>query len=220
MDKQNFANVMLYGHLAKFGRKFRLAVNSPAEAIHALRCTIPGFKDHLVKHAKSNFKVLVGEEPVGADDLLNPCGTKTIKIVPVVAGAKSDGIQMIVGAVLVVVGLYTKQSWLVSIGISMIAGGVSQMLSGTQAAVFSNEKGPSDTPTYSFSGPQMTYGQGNPVPVLLGGPLRIGGALLSVGLSPETWQDKGFGGAATDNAGTVGGNGDTSPWVWAIAPEL
>ena len=211
--------LLLYGHLRQFGREFVLDAATPAEAVHALRCMIPGFKEHLIKHAKSPFKVLIGHNPIGESDLDKPCGPRTVRIVPIVEGAKSDGVQMIVGAVLIVVGAYTGQSYLVAAGINQFGGGVAQMLAGVERAAYSNLKSASDTPTYTFSGPQMTYGQGNPVPVLLGGPLRIGGELISVGLSPEVWKDKGLGGLATDNAGTVSGNGDTAPYVWAIEPD-
>ena len=77
----------------------------------------------------------------------------------------------------------------------------------------------SDTPAYSFSGPHLTVGQGNPVPVLLGGPLRIGGALISMGISSETWPLNGLGGMGDEaNPGTAIGNEDTVPWVWAKKP--
>lgn len=79
------------------------------------------------------------------------------------------------------------------------------------------DKGPKDTPSYSFSGPNMTTGQGNPVPLGYGR-LRVSGALVSLGLSPEIWTVKGLGGAAPDEVGTMGGGGDTSPLVWTIAP--
>jgi hypothetical protein len=56
------------------------------------------------------------------------------------------------------------------------------------------------------------------VPVLLGGPLRIGGALISMGISPEEWTKNGLAGAAKDEAGTLDSamNGDTAPYVWAV----
>ena len=100
----------------------------------------------------------------------------------------------------------------------MMVGGVAEML--MKKPVFqpsSLDKGPADTPSYSFQGPHMTTGQGNCVPIGYGR-LRVGGALVSVGIKAETWPTKGFGGAATDEAGTITGDGDTTPWVWAVAP--
>ena len=221
--------ILLYGSLKrKFGREFLKDVATPAEAIIALKATLPGFKDFLIQHSKSHFKVMAGFTPRTEDGLWDPCGKNTIRIVPVVSGAKEAGMgQTIVGAALVAVGavmtLYGANPFgltLMKMGTMMMVGGVAQMLAGTQKAVMapSASKGPDDTPSYAFGGPHMTLGQGNPYPVLLGGPLRIGGALVSVGLCSESFPDKGLGGMAADNAGTVAGNGDTSPWVWALAP--
>ena len=102
----------------------------------------------------------------------------------------------------------------------MIIGGVAQVL--TASPVYdqsAGDKGPGDAPTYSFSGPHLTVGQGNPVPVLLGGPLRIGGALISMGMSNGAWPTNGLGGKGNEATPTVAvGNGDTTPWVWAKEP--
>jgi hypothetical protein len=46
----------------------------------------------------------------------------------------------------------------------------------------------------------------------------VGGALISVGISPETWTVNGLGGLAPDEVGTRGGDGSASPWIWAVAP--
>lgn len=54
------------------------------------------------------------------------------------------------------------------------------------------------------------------VPVLLGSPLRIGNALISVGLDSDAWINNRLGGQAPDNIGTRGGSGDTLPYMWAI----
>jgi predicted phage tail protein len=108
--------------------------------------------------------------------------------------------------------------WLRTAGLSLVLGGAAELLSKPPAfAPSSLDKGPADAPTYAFQGPHMTTGQGNCVPLLYGR-CRIGGALISLGISPETWTTNGFGGAAPDEVGTRGGNGDTAPWVWAVAP--
>lgn len=221
----SLTRIILYGPLRKFGREFRKDVSSAAEAVVALRNTVPGFKDYLLKHPDSHFRVMVGYEDKNESTLYDPCGKKIIRIVPLVSGAKDEGMQFLTGAALTIAGVMVGAAtpWgsrFITIGLSMMVGGAAQMLARTPTATIvpNASKGPEDTPTYSFTGPHMTLGQGNPVPVLLGGPLRIGGALVSIGLCPESYQDKGLGNAAADNAGTRAGDGDTSPYVWAIAP--
>ena len=211
--------VRLYGDLRKrFGREFRLAVDTPAEGIHALRCQVPGFRDYLREHAQDAFRVVVGKEDRDEAGLYAPCGqSEVIKIVPVVAGADKGPIQFIAGAVLAVVGTVYRMPWLTNIGLSLMAGGVAQMLAESPKGMFNPSTTTSDIETFTFNSPTATTGQGGSVPVLYG-QHRVSGHVISAGIDAQTWEDKGCGGAAPDNAGTMGGNGDTSPWVWAIAP--
>jgi predicted phage tail protein len=213
----NLTRIELYGHLRKrFGRRFMLAVGSVSEAIRALDSQLPGFGAWVSSHG--SYKVLVGAEAQTLDTLENPVGGgEVIKIVPVVAGA-SDAVQIIVGAALIAAGVFTGQGWLVSTGVAMALGGVATMLAAAPRIGATSQNGPSDMPSYSFGSPTVTIGQGRPVPVLYGGPLRIGGAIVSAGIVSEGYQSKGFGGAAFDDAGTWSGNGDSIPWSAAIAP--
>lgn len=211
--------IRLYGDLGKrFGRVFRMDVDTPAEAIHALRKQIPGFKKYLLDHAQAPFRVIVGGVDSDVDGLDRPCsGSEVIKIVPVVSGAKSGGFQAILGGVLAIVGTVYSMPWLTNIGLSMMAGGVAMMLAESPKGAFNPSTTTSDIDTFSFNSPTMTTGQGGSVPVLYGRH-RVGGHVISAGIDTQTWQVKGFGGAAPDEVGTRGGNGDTAPWVWAIAP--
>jgi predicted phage tail protein len=215
--------VLLYGHLAeRFGRRFDLAVGSPAEAIRALCMVVDGFREYLREHSEPGYRILVGGEAKGKDGLMDPIGSGAIKIVPVVAGAKNEVGQILGGVVLLVAAAYMPAGYgflanmMAGIGASMVMGGVAQLL--TNAPPYQPDTNTSAEPTYSFNGPQLTVGQGCPVPVLLGGPLRIGGALISMGASSGTWTPNGLGGAAPDEIGTRGGDGDVDPWVWAVKP--
>lgn len=220
--------IRLYGHLRKFGKEFSLAVSTPAEAIRALCTMLPGFKEHLLTHSEPGYRVRVGKEDLKAEALPNPSGGEIIRIIPVVAGAKEGGLTAIIGAILYYVGYAAAASnwyggavWgpiLSNIGMAMMVGGVAQLLAGNTnfAVQAAQDKGPADTPSYAFSGPHMTTGQGNPIPLGYGR-MRVSGALVSIGISPETWQAGGFlEGGAED--GTRSGDGDTTPWVWAVAP--
>lgn len=224
--------IRLYGHLrAQFGPSFRLDVTTPAEAIRALCNLLPGFRSAVEDH-EPGFRVRVGRSALAADDL-GMLGHEVIRLVPCVVGAKSGWGQILTGVAIVaavfltggmagagfsMVGTSALSTLAISVGTSMVLGGVAQVLSGNPSYDGSAlDKGPADQPSYAFSGPHMTTGQGNPVPYGCG-KMRVSGALVSVGISPETWTVKGFGGMAPDEVGTQGGDGDTSPWVWALAP--
>lgn len=220
--------VKLYGHLRdRFGASFHLDVATPGEAIRALCSQLRGFKQHILGHAEPGYRVLLGDCALGVDELHAPCGGSDISIVPVMAGAGDDPLtNILVGGLLILASFYVPvdYAWLANgmagVGYGMALGGVSQLLAkAPPIAPLPGDRGPADTPTYAFGGPHMTIGQGNPVPLVFGGPIRVGGALISMGSSQETWPDKGLGGAAADNSGTVAGNGDTSPFVWAIGPQ-
>lgn len=232
MDK---VKVKLYGHLKKrFGRSFDLAISNPREAIKGLG-QIPGFYAYLNEHSVPGYRVLVGSEGRGPDDFGNPMGAaKTIKIIPVVAGAKDAIGQILTGAALIALVYFTGGSgatflsasagnWLsaatINIGFAMVLGGVAQLLSPTPGVGPQTPGGEEGLPSYTFGSPTVTVGQGRPVPVFYGGPLEVGGAVVSAGVTSEGYQPGGFGGACALDNGTRYGNGDTSPWVWAIAAE-
>lgn len=219
--------VKLYGAMRKqFGHKFVLDVANPAEAIRALCVIRPGFRAYLETNKDRPFRVLVGGEARDLDGLGQPSGaSEVIKLVPVVGGAKDGFDQILVGAALMVASYYIPGAWtlgsmsvsgaVASMGVAMMLGGVAQTLARTQQVDPGN--GNSGIQTWTFGSPTLTVGQGNPVPLCYGR-MRIGGHVISAGVAAETWQDKGFGALASDNLGTLSGNGDTVPWVAAIAP--
>lgn len=220
--------IRLYGDMAKrFGREFRLDVANAAEAIRALCVIKPGFRQYLQERMDAPFRVLVGEDAVGEDGLRAPVGqSEVIKLIPVVSGAKSGLGQILVGAVLIAAAVATGGSSiaflaqlspvLMGMGVSMALGGVAQLLASNPETNF-NPGANNDLETFSFGSPTMTTGQGGCVPLGYGR-MRVGGHVISAGIDSQAWQPKGFGGAAPDDAGTMGGNGDSSPWVWAIEP--
>ncbi len=180
--------VKLYGPMRKrFGREFELAVSTPAEAIRALSNQVPGFKDYLFnsKAAGLVFAIFIGKRNISKDDLDNPAGNDEIRIAPIIEGSKRGGIlQTIVGAVLIVVGAYFGQAWLVNIGVSMALGGVVQMLSPQPKGLGARDD-PENMPSYSMNGAVNTQAQGNPVSLCYGGPLFIGSATISGGIFAE-----------------------------------
>lgn len=207
--------VLFYGAMRKrFGKGRTLEVGSVAEMSRALMATMPGWREFCLKH---DFKILVGGAPISEDQLRDPVGvTETIKLVPVVAGAKDEMFQIVVGAALIAVGVTFQQPWLVSIGVSMVLGGVAQMLADVPGGSFEPSQ-TDDIETFGFSNPTLTTGQGGCVPVGYGR-MRVGGHVISAGIDAQTWQTGGFGGRATVEDGTRYGDGDLNPWVWAVAP--
>lgn len=223
MDAQVLSDVRFYGHLRKrFGKGHAFAVGSTGEAIRACCSQFPGFKAYVEAHSEPGYRILVEEEPQTLDTLGNPVsGGSVIKIVPVVAGA-SDGVQVIVGAALIAASFIPGNPFAaqtMALGISMVLGGVAQMLAPSPAVGAIGSNGPSDMPSYSFGSPTVTIGQGRPVPLGYG-EIRVGGAIVSAGIVSEGYQHGGFGGAANSDLGTLSGNGDTIPWVAAIGPDI
>lgn len=187
MDKP-LKKVVLYGPMRKrFGREFELAVSSPKEAIHALCVQVEGFKKYLFD-SKANgltFAVFIGRRNVGEDSLEDPAGGDEIRIAPVIEGSKRAGLlQTIAGVVLIVVGLYTGITPLTNLGVSLALGGITQMLA-PQPKGLGAKDDPGNLPSYSMDGAVNTQAQGNPVPVCYGGPLIIGGAIISGGIYAE-----------------------------------
>lgn len=187
--------VRLYGALGRqFGRVFRLAVATPAEAVHALCCVLPGFeKAFLGRDGRAAYHVFVGRGEQRRDipeaEAGAPLGaTDPIRLVPVVAGAKRGGaLQTITGYVLTWVGyaLFVNGfpalgQFVNQLGYSMMLSGVVQMLSPQRP----KEQRVENQPSYAFDGPLNNVEQGGPVPLLFGRVI-CGSVVVSQGLSTE-----------------------------------
>lgn len=185
--------IRLYGELGKrFGRVHRFAVSNAAEAIRALRANFPDFERTFLELSEY-YRVKVGREYLGdAKDALAPSGDReTIRITPVLKGAKQGWGQIILGAALIVIGVGANfffpgnpvSPYLIQAGVVMILGGVAQMLSPAPKANDPDER-PENKPSYVFSGAVNTTAQGHPVPVGYGR-MIIGSAVISGGLYTE-----------------------------------
>lgn len=195
--------IRLYGKLgARFGRRFRLAVNSPAEAVHALCTMLPGFQQYLMgaKTKGMEFAVFNGRQNLSRDQLHDPPGQDDIRIAPVMVGSKRGGVlQTVIGVVLIVVasiyggpgaGTAVAKFWgaVGTVGWSMALGGVAQMLTPQPKGIGAKDS-PENMPSHSMNGTVNTQAQGNPVPVAYGGHdskgMFVGSAVISGGILAE-----------------------------------
>lgn len=181
--------IKLYGILAKrFGKEFRLDVESTSEAMRALSIQVPGF-EYFMLHAHER-----GLEFAVFQDKLNICETeldmstsaKVIKIVPRVMGA-GGAFQAILGAVMIAASFIpgigqVLAPALLGAGIGMLVGGVAQMLMPKVDNQDQNQDG--NKANKGFGSAVTTIAQGNPVPVLYG-QREVGGFIASAGQYPE-----------------------------------
>lgn len=190
--------IRIYGRLAKFlkRRKFEAEVSSAAEAVRFLLANFPQLEQHM---ADQHYRVSVGSYDLTEQELGDPSGEQEIKIVPVVTGAGTVG-RIIAGVALVALsllfapgaalagGLFTLGPTAVSIGVgigvSLVLGGVAQLLTPVPRTVGLGST--SDTvkdprKSYSFLGIQNTSRQGLPVPIVYGETL-VGSVVISAGI--------------------------------------
>jgi predicted phage tail protein len=188
MHQPTMTTIQLTGSLAKkfFRTKdYLLGSESCNEAFSALRATIDGFSEEIKRLDRlgMRFAIYRNKKNVGEKDF-QIGGTRVIKIVPVVQGAKRGGIlQTVLGAVIIAVGVYSQQPGIVAAGVGMAAGGVIQMLS-PQASGLRQSASPENMPSYAFGSAKNTTASGNPVPICIGR-RRWGGAIISASIYAE-----------------------------------
>jgi predicted phage tail protein len=181
--------IKLYGVLGKkFGKEFKLAVESTREAVKALSVQVPGFEQFMLTAHEQGlaFAIFQDDENISEDQIDFDTGAKVIKIVPKVMGAGGNGgvLQLVLGAVLIVAGFWTGGVTsnlgvaLIGAGAGMVVGGIAQMLTPKADAQDQNQDG--NRANKSFGGAVTTIAQGNPVPILYG-QREVGGFIVNAG---------------------------------------
>lgn len=185
--------VELLGEIGKkFGSSHLLDIKSPAEAIRALTANFKEFRQYMENSDKNGvaYRVLVNESDIDLDELENPA-SKSIKIVPVIMGAGGVG-KFLLGTALVLTAIFapfaavplfagaTIGSVVGSIGVSLVIGGVAEMISPVPKTPDYNDTSEERSPSYLFNGAVNTTSQGHPVPIGYGR-LIIGSAVVSAG---------------------------------------
>jgi len=215
--------IRLYGPLAKFvgQRKFLAEISSAGEAIRMLLANFPGLERHM---ADQHYKVIIDDVDAQLDEIHLPF-SQTIKIVPVLGGAGGSTGKILTGVALIAAAIIfaptvggflglgagavtsgaagtmaVVTSIVGTIGVSLVLGGVAQLLSPTpQIAQIGpasmNPGGGRNTTSegteldpqesYSFSGIQNTSRQGTPVPVVYGETI-VGSVVISAGIDVDT----------------------------------
>lgn len=178
----------LHGFLKeRYGESFTLDVATPAEAVHALCAQLPGFRKDVEDH---NWHILRGaledKDDVGEDGLTVTLGAqRDVHLMPALSGAKDGGLfQTIVGAVLVAVGIFTGQTWAISLGIGMAVGGIIQMTTKVPSANIAQQESVDQRPSFLFNGPTNTSSQGLAVPRGYGR-VVVGSIVVSAALYAE-----------------------------------
>jgi predicted phage tail protein len=203
--------VKVYGALRKYlGQcRFQFEADTPAQAIKALCVNFPGLDKWLLDSEQDgvSYRVSIGKEKITEDDLsplVMPWSEREVfSITPVIAGAGRTGAMIGIGIGIIALsiitggiasagaalggfmGIGTYGTIAVGIGVSLVLGGISQLISPTPT--FSNmERGKEAArlESFTFSGITNTVQQGLPVPIVYGR-AYIGSAVISSGLDVD-----------------------------------
>lgn len=179
----------------RFGKEWRLEVNSVKEAMRLLSAQIKGLEHFMLNAHKQGLRFAVftdKRKTISEKEVDMQTASELIRIVPVVAGAGGDGglLNTILGAVMIVVGVVmmyfpgtqAMAPSVIGAGIGLLVGGIASMLMPKAQTDDANSDG--NKANKGFGGAVTTVGQGNPVPILYG-QREIGGFIISAGQYPE-----------------------------------
>ncbi len=169
-------DIILYGEARKlFGKKYRLDVESPAEAIKALSMMVDGFREWLLKNKDEKFVVTVNGKSI-EESMLTARGEGdiTIRVASIRARKGGGAFGIIAGLALIAfawwspftwVSAATTQTTLYAVGAGLVLSGAAMMLSPQLKP--SDDKDDGKLKSHTF-GIQENSGQGDPVPVVYG----------------------------------------------------
>lgn len=163
--------VRLHGALAKqFGKVWSFDISTPREAVSAIECARPGFRQAISKLAETGFVFRVRTPAGDRDDATvdMPIRGGRLDIVPIVQ-ASSTGVRFVIGATLTYAGFQMggpATPWgqfFISTGVSMMLGSVVEWLTPIQKKEENVRSG-----SWTISGADAPIEQGNPIPVIYG----------------------------------------------------
>lgn len=186
IGSEQLREVRLYGWLGKkYGRVHRVAVSTPREAAQALAVILPGFQKDVIDH-REGFHIFVGalskESNIGEDALDCLIGkSEAVCIVPVVQGAKSALLSVVLGGAIFALGFISGGSaWLMFAGVGIALGGVIQALMPNQQQP--DNANDSRLSSFAFGSVANSTEQGVAIPVVYG-EVIAGSVVTSQGLS-------------------------------------
>ncbi|RXJ10417.1 tail assembly protein [Lelliottia nimipressuralis] len=197
--------LILKGRMAKkFGKTHQFHVADLREMLRAMCSQVPGFRKYMSEaHINGiRFAFYSGRNNIGIGEFDMTMGGDVFTIEPVLEGAKNGGmLQIVIGAVAIAAAFFTAGgslalygaaigattatgaavTALTSIGVSMMLGGVVQMLTPQPSFNVGASSSTDNKPNYAFGAPVNTVSMGYPVPVLYGA-REVGGAIISAGM--------------------------------------
>ncbi|WP_224826294.1 hypothetical protein [Cognatishimia sp. MH4019] len=191
--------VYLHGALGEaFGREFRLAIDSPAEAVRALCTMIGGFDAHM---RDRYYQVFRGAEVDGRDQTPQELHVAfaddetELHIIPRAIGAKRQGIgKVVLGAVLIAASFVIPGGWAIAgkavsglvaqAGVAMVLGGVSQMLAPQPTSGTSDYDSREGPKSELFGSAVNVSTPGVAVPVVVG-ECEVGSVVVSAAIHVE-----------------------------------
>lgn len=194
-------NITLHGKIGKeVGEHWRLAVESVAEAIHAIN-VLGKHKFNKFLSRKENvnaeYRVLINgedfisEKPLNTPDSIeNIKGSnlaipitelKSIDIIPIIEGA-DNVLNMVLGVILIAVGAFLGFTGvgvaLIFVGVGLLAQGIMGLLAKPPGFEDFREIEGGKKVSYLFNGPENTTREGGPVPIGYG-QLLIGSQVIA-----------------------------------------
>jgi predicted phage tail protein len=179
--------VKLLGELGRrFGREFRLDIQTAAEGLRALMSQIPGLREYIRdSHEAGIVWRVVTEDSQGLDEegLHWPCSQRLV-IAPQPAGRGAVG-RILGGAALIAVGALVSFGTVgggtpfVLAGVGMIFGGIAQLITPTPITPTRNDN---QKNSFTFDRSNVNTQQGGVIPVLYGERIIGNMPVLSFGI--------------------------------------
>ena len=187
LERPRLTSVVLGGALGKkFGKQWNLAINGVREAFQMIDANEPGFmswvRTNADKYDRYHIRVTKhsGEkQEISKDTVLMEIGDiKEIRITPIITG-RGAGVKIALGVVALVVSYFFPAAapYLVPMGISLIMGGILELLSPTPKVAGSSSGNSNNS--YYFDGPVNTVNQGVPVTLIYGKQVLVGSQTIS-----------------------------------------
>jgi len=184
--------VHLYGWLAeKYGDKLKFDVSSISELMKAMKAN---FKDWESSIRDDEFEVVVGKDldsnHLSDNELyLNFNNDDDFHLAPITEARKGGFFNVVIGVVLIIVGVVFISTPfgapLMTAGIAMTLGGISQLIMGTpEVDDYGDREDADERPSFLFKGGVNNVEQGGPVPLVYG-QVMCGSTVVSASVRNE-----------------------------------